>query len=91
MIKPSTMLLLLLAATSISSARADETAPVSPTEKREEQKATMPPDMTTPTLVEPAKTAEQKTVVQTQKTSQNVAKAKCRQTKATCKTRTVVK
>jgi len=56
MSKSTTVLLVLglllsgLIATGLLTAYADETAPISPSAKRDEQKATMPPDLATPKL-----------------------------------------
>jgi hypothetical protein len=58
--KPLTILLLLAAGTFASSARADEVTPVSPSEKKEEQKATMPPDVTTPGTADSASSEGQR-------------------------------
>jgi hypothetical protein len=92
-LKAGTMLLLmvLLSAGAISSARADEVTPVSPTEKLDEQKAKMPPDLATPTISDPARQPGDKTVVQTLSTTQKTTKAKKCKAAHSCRTQTTAK
>jgi hypothetical protein len=85
------LLLILLAASAASVFAADEVTPVSPAAKTDEQKATMPPDVTTTTVPATVREPVDTTVFQSQKTSQKSSKTKKCHSTVGCKSRTTAK